>query len=116
MGSNIESGIGVVRMVILYWLSGLGGIMLSMCVRPSSHGVGASTAIFGLVGFYFSYLFTNWGYMGRFRTGQRIGVLIYVSIMLLLNSGLLGSDAHVDNFGHLGGFITGALVGFAISE
>ena len=65
MGSGIEYGLGVWRTVILYWLCGLGGIMTSMCVNPSANGVGASTAIFGLVGFYFAYFFTNFGYMGR---------------------------------------------------
>ena len=69
MGSGIEYGLGPVRILILYWLSGLGGILLSMCVNPTAHGVGASTAIFGLVGFYFSYLFTNFTYMGRMRAG-----------------------------------------------
>ena len=116
MGSNIEAGIGPVNTIILYFLSGFGGILFSMDVHPNAHGVGASTAIFGLVGFYFSYLFTDWSRMGRIRTGQRIGILIYVSVTLLLNSPFLQLDPHIDNMGHLGGFITGALVGFAISE
>ena len=65
MGSGIEYGLGVWRIIFLYFISGLGGITLSMCVRPSAHGVGASTAVFGLVGFLVAYLFTNWMAMGR---------------------------------------------------
>jgi membrane associated rhomboid family serine protease len=53
MGTGIENGIGLLNIIVLYWLCGLGGILLSMNVRPNTHGVGASTAIFGLVGFYF---------------------------------------------------------------
>jgi membrane associated rhomboid family serine protease len=60
MGSGIEYGLGFWRMFFLYIISGFGGITFSMVVRPNAHGVGASTAVFGLVGFFISYLFTNW--------------------------------------------------------
>lgn len=93
MGCGIEDGIGTVRMIILYFLGGLGGILFSMDVRPFTHGVGASTAIFGLVGFYTSYLFTNFFYMGRMRTGQRWFFAIYCSIMVLMN---LNIGPHAD--------------------
>ena len=37
--------------------------------------------------------------------------------MAILNSNIgPGSDPHVDGLGHLGGMITGGIVGFAISE
>jgi membrane associated rhomboid family serine protease len=65
MGSGIEYGIHTVRMAFLYIICGIGGITLSMCVRPSAKGVGASTAVFGLVGFYVAYIFTHWRDMGR---------------------------------------------------
>jgi len=117
MGTGIEDGIGAVRMIILYFLGGLGGILFSMDVRPYTHGVGASTAIFGLVGFYIAYIFTNFWYMGRRRAGQRIALIVYTSLMVLMNLNIgPHSDSHVDNWGHLGGLITGLLVGLALSE
>jgi len=117
MGAGIEYGITFWRMVFLYTLSGLGGITLSMCVRPAAHGVGASTAVFGLVGFQIAYLFTNWMYMGRERYGQRIFLLIYTITMVLLNLNIgPGSDSHIDNFGHLGGLISGILIGLSLTE
>lgn len=117
MGTGIEDGIGAVRMIILYFLGGLGGILFSMDVRPYTHGVGASTAIFGLVGFYIAYVFSNFQYMGRKRAGQRIFLICYTSFMILLNLNLgPHSDSHVDNWGHLGGLITGILVGFTLTE
>jgi len=117
MGSGIEFGIGVVRMSFLYILSGLGGITLSMCVRPAAHGVGASTAVFGLVGYLLSYCFTNFFYMGRANPGQRIFLPIFVSTLILLNLNIgPGSDPHTDNYGHLGGLITGIIAGFSLSE
>ena len=65
MGAGIEHGIGFLKFLFLYIVTGVGGITLSMCVRPAAHGVGASTAVFGLVGFLIAYIFTNWGSMGR---------------------------------------------------
>jgi membrane associated rhomboid family serine protease len=52
IGIGIESGIGPWRMLFLHFVSAIGGITLSMCVRPTLKGLGASTAIFGLIGFY----------------------------------------------------------------
>lgn len=69
MGVGIEAGLGPLRVFILYILCGLGGNLFSMNINPGAHGVGASTAIFGLIGFYGAYLFTNWTYMGRMRYG-----------------------------------------------
>ena len=60
MGSGIEYGIGWIRMFILYILTGFGGNLLSSVINPVSYGVGASTAVFGLVGFYIAYIFSNW--------------------------------------------------------
>jgi membrane associated rhomboid family serine protease len=60
MGSGIEFGIGFAKMSFLYILTGFGGNLLSSVANPAAFGVGASTAVFGLVGFYVAYLFTNW--------------------------------------------------------
>lgn len=54
-------------MAFLYLVSEIGGVLLAITVHPESYGVGASCAGYGLVGFIFSYLFTNWFYMGRQR-------------------------------------------------
>ena len=78
--------------------------MTSMCVNPSANGVGASTAIFGLVGFYFVYFFKNFGYIPHSTL-----------IMLLIHTWQHGNP-RIDFVGHLGGFLTGTLVGLAISE
>lgn len=59
MGSGIEWGIGFGWFAFLYIITGFGGNLLSSVLNPASYGVGASTAVFGLVGFYVSYLFSN---------------------------------------------------------
>jgi len=65
MGTGIEHGIGALKMSFLYITTGFGGNLLSSVINPASFGVGASTSVFGLVGYYLAYVFTNWGFMGR---------------------------------------------------
>lgn len=119
MGSGIENGIGVGYMIFLYTASGIGGNLLSSVCNPAAYGVGASTAVFGLVGFYISYLFTNWSSMQRARggAGQQIFLIVFVSTLILLNLNIgPNQDTKVDNWGHLGGLITGIFAGLAITE
>jgi len=117
MGSGIEWGIGFGWSAFLYIITGFGGNLLSSVLSPASYGVGASTAVFGLVGFYVSYIFSNFQYMQRIGYGQIIFLVLYTLVLILLNLNVgPGKDDHVDNWGHLGGLITGIIAGFAITE
>jgi membrane associated rhomboid family serine protease len=69
LGSGIEYGLGLTKFVVLYFVTGFGGMLLSAIMKPESFAIGASTSVFGLVGFYISYLFTNWSFMGREKPG-----------------------------------------------
>lgn len=117
LGVGIENGIGTGYFALLYLTCGIGGNLLSAIASPAGYGVGASTADFGLVGFYISYLITNSCYMARVRLGQLFWIAIVSTIMIATNLNIgADADSHVDNFGHLGGFITGIFAGLAISE
>ena len=65
MGSGIEWGIGFWWFFFLYIICGIGGNLLSAVINPAAYSVGASTAVFGLVGYYLAYIFTNWQQMGN---------------------------------------------------
>ena len=65
MGAGIEYGIGFWSFVFLYMVTGIGGNLMSACFLPAAYSVGASTAVFGLVGYYFAYIITNWQQMGQ---------------------------------------------------
>ena len=83
-----KRGIGFWWMAFLYLVSEVGGVLLCITVRPEMYGIGASCAGFGLVGYYFSYLFTNFDFMARKVRGQRWCLFILVIVMILSNQGL----------------------------
>jgi membrane associated rhomboid family serine protease len=50
-------------------------------------------------------------------TAQSIYLIVFTSVLILLNLNIgKGSDSKVDNWGHLGGLITGIFAGLAITE
>ncbi len=111
MGAMIEKETGHLCYGFLYFLSGIGGGLLSLYMkvrtgdfRPS---IGASGAVFGLDGVLMAMvLFWDEG-MDRV-TPQRVIFMI----MLSLYSGLMSND--IDNAGHIGGLFTGFLAGCAM--
>ena len=89
IGSSLEADIGVVRFMALYFLSGFGGILFSICCSEM-RSMGASTAVYGLVGAYLSFLILNWGYLKN-NPNKRCQIIIFLCLGLFL-SFLLGSE------------------------
>lgn len=102
-------------MSFLYIVSEIGGVLLAITFHPESYGVGASCAGYGLLGFVLSYLFTNWGYMGRKVEWQRIYLLCFFLLFFIMNQGL-SLNWESNNIGHQGGLITGFFIGLTLSE
>ncbi|KAL0308138.1 UNVERIFIED_CONTAM: RHOMBOID-like protein 2 [Sesamum angustifolium] len=93
---------------VIYLLSGIGGSILSSLFIQRSISVGASGALFGLLGAMLSELFTNW----TIYTNKAAAVFTLIVIIAInLAVGIL---PHVDNFAHIGGFLTGFLLGFVL--
>lgn len=102
-GPSVESWFGKRRFLALYFLSGVCGNTLSYLCTPSP-AVGASGAIFGLVGASAVMLARHNRLLGpRARRG-----LLSLSYIVLTNFGMgLTPGSRIDNFGHLGGFLGG---------
>jgi len=102
IGPLVERLFGPARFFILYTLSGLCGALLST-LAGTPLTVGASGAIFGLMGalIYFGYRQND---LPRF-----LPILRWAAINFLL--GMV--TPQVDNWGHAGGFVGGALVAAA---
>ena len=110
LGPILERVYGYGRYLTIYVAAGMGGAFLSMEVSKNV-SVGASGAIFGIAG---AMLVT--GYVHRDvippRWGRAFGRGMIPFIVLNL---ALGFSVHgIDNWGHLGGLATGALLAFVI--
>jgi membrane associated rhomboid family serine protease len=104
IGSPVEAALGKVRFVALYLVAALGGSVASYLLSPANQlGVGASGAIFGLMGAYF--VLARRG--GVTNTG--IGGLIAVNLLLSF------TIAGIDWRAHLGGLVVGSLVAAAMA-
>jgi membrane associated rhomboid family serine protease len=106
IGIRLEQEFGFARIGTVYLVSAFGGSVLSALFNQNGVSVGASGALFGLLGAMLSELITNWTiYASKFAA---LVTLLFI-IVINLAFGLL---PHVDNFAHIGGFISGFLLGF----
>ena len=111
VGSIIEGLIGNKKAGLLYLLSNICGGMFS-CVLSFSPGVGASVAIFGILGGYFGFTIINWNYVKN-NVNYLMNLFFIVLIVFMNASYGLGNET-IDNYGHLGGLIYGFLFIFAL--
>ncbi|RLN25353.1 RHOMBOID-like protein 1 [Panicum miliaceum] len=96
------------RIGTLYVISGVGGSLLSSLFMVSNISVGASGALFGLLGSMLSELITNWTIYEN-----KIAALMTLVMIIVINLAV-GILPHVDNFAHLGGFTSGFFLGFVL--
>ncbi|XP_058104814.1 RHOMBOID-like protein 2 [Magnolia sinica] len=108
IGIRLEQQFGFVRIGVIYLLSGFGGSVLSSLFIQNSISVGASGALFGLLGAMLSELITNWTIYAN-----KAAALITLIVIIVINLAV-GILPHVDNFAHIGGFLTGFLLGFIL--
>ncbi|KAH9327326.1 hypothetical protein KI387_007504, partial [Taxus chinensis] len=106
IGIRLEQEFGFFKIGMLYLLSGFGGSLLSALFIQSNISVGASGALFGLLGAMLSELIANWTIYAN-----KIAALVTLVVIVVFNLAV-GLLPHVDNFAHLGGFMSGFLLGF----
>lgn len=95
------------QILLIYFISGLAGTIVSSIYQPNIIAAGASTAISGLLG-------AMLGFIALPRSQYKIdGVLNYAIELLLLNTiGQMGTNT--DIAGHIGGAIAGFLISLII--
>jgi rhomboid protease GluP len=104
----VEPLLGRKNYFILYILSGICGSVASIWWYPNTISVGASGAIFGLYGAILGLLLTN-----AFPEGGKKGILMMIGIYVGINL-LWGLTGGIDNAAHIGGLLSGALIGLIL--
>jgi len=103
IGSTVENLIGFWRVLALYMLSSIGGGLFSSLIDYASC-VGASVAVFGLIGGYIMYLLLNWK---RGNAYTNMFSLMMILFVVMLSISMQAMNPTVDNVGHMGGLIYG---------
>jgi membrane associated rhomboid family serine protease len=109
-GPIVEQLYGARRFVLFYLLAAVGGSIASFAFGTGQYAVGASGAIFGLFGILFVATRAHHPALdrrGRALVGQ-IGMLLVINLAFGFAVG-----SQIDNFAHIGGLATGALLGLA---
>jgi len=105
IGIGLERYFGHWRYLLLYVLGGFTGNVLSFLLS-SGYSVGASTAIFGLIGAEGIFLFQNRQLFGR-QFGRAIGNVVFIIVINLMIDFVPGSG--IDYWGHIGGLLGGLI-------
>ncbi len=107
VGSRLERAVGRIRFLVIYFLSGIGGGLLSlfMMVHTGDYAVsaGASGAIFGVIG---GFLWAIIRHRGRLEGVTARGMMLMIALSLYYGFSTIG----IDNWCHVGGILTGFVV------
>ena len=109
LGPLVEGFFGHRRFLAIYLLGGLFGSLASYAFSAAT-SAGASGAIFGLIGaatVYFLRYQSNFGARGRSILQN---MLVVIAINLIFGLSMPG----IDNWGHIGGLIGGALLAWGL--
>lgn len=108
LGTDLEYGVGSWRFTLIYFICGVSGNLLNLLISFYSNSAGASGAIFGLCGYQLAaFLISNYG-----DPAARRRVLMSFVFFVIL-SGVITLFVSVDLWGHIGGFIAGAILAVA---
>jgi rhomboid protease GluP len=100
LGAQVEEVYGGSRMLVIYFLSTVGGFYLS-AIRSPADSVGASAALMGLMGAMIAY-----GMVSRSPVGGEIRSMYVRWVVIILVMGFV-AQTRTDNWAHIGGLATG---------
>jgi membrane associated rhomboid family serine protease len=107
LGRLSERLFGKWQTLAIYMVTGVGGAILSIAYNPQRAELGASGAIFGIVGAVLAGV--KFGDL-NISTGEKRAIVSSVVTFAVINF-VLGMYGNTDNMCHLGGFVTGLLIG-----
>ena len=113
VGPLVEASYGAGRAALLYLLSGIGGNVAGLYFGAAQGmSVGASGAVFGLMGATGGYVLRNKVALGRYGDMLLRNVLQILALNLYIGT---RRGSGIDNLAHLGGFVTGSVFGVLLA-
>ncbi len=106
LGNQIETLLGKVKFFVIFMISGICGGLLSAVLNDVA-SVGASGAIFGLMGAMLCFGYHYRTYLGDALKRQILPVIILNLVIGFMSTG-------IDNFAHIGGLIGGIFCTMAL--
>jgi rhomboid protease GluP len=108
LGREVETFYGALRFSLVFLIAGLSGSVMSLLLNPYP-AVGASGAIFGLIGAEGVLLYRNRQLLGA-RGRRALQNVIFIAVLNLA----IGLQGGIDNWAHLGGLIGGLALSWFI--
>jgi rhomboid protease GluP len=111
IGPFVQITFGRARYLIIYFIAGLSGSIVSLWIHPNSVGAGASGAIFGLYGAVFGFLLRERRTLNPAAMksiGRSAGIFIVYNLVF----GAMNRTTDVS--AHLGGLVAGFIAGIAL--
>jgi rhomboid protease GluP len=110
-GQQVERFYGWARFLAIYFIAGLAGSIASFAFSPAI-SVGASGAIFGVMGAMGAFFWVQRRLLGAMARTQLWNAVTIIGINILFG---LSQSGAIDNMAHGGGLIGGLIAGFALA-
>lgn len=107
IGILLENYLGRLRFFVAYLCTGIIASLASIYIHPMTVSAGASGAIFGMYGVFLAMLTTN-----IIDKKARMPLLTSIAFFVIINL-INGVKAGIDNAAHIGGLVSGAVIGYA---
>jgi rhomboid protease GluP len=128
LGGAIETFYGHKKVIIVYILTGLSGSVFSVVATllqiyfsqgniEYSISVGSSAAVFGFVGLLLGNKFKKNTFsvsIDNYINTSQLWFFVGVNILFGLGVNFMGSGFAINNFAHIGGFLSGILLGMIL--
>jgi membrane associated rhomboid family serine protease len=108
LGVFVERLVGHLRFLLIYFVTGVVSIIASFALMPGEVSVGASGAIFGLVGAYSMFILLHRRALPR----GGIPAILWLVVVIGANLSIGLFIPNIDNYAHLGGLLSGCLLGW----
>jgi rhomboid protease GluP len=112
-----EPLLGPIGLIAVYVITGIAGNLLSLAFNVARHdyisvGAGASGAVFGIAGILIVLLSNKKLPIPQFELKRlRRSVIQFAALNLVIGLGTIFTSLRIDNFAHMGGFLSGLALG-----